>query len=109
MTLRSAVNVDQAGAGTVLTSYTPASSDTFSINDLPATLRVHNGSGGSINVTVVDGGKTALGTSAAALSASAVAASAVKAFKLVPAMAGPDGLVTVNFSATATVNCEFTR
>lgn len=109
MTLRAAVTVDQSGVGTTITPYTPASSDTFAINDLPATLRVSNGSGGSINVTVVDGGKTPLGTVAAALTPSAVAASAVKSFKLTAAMADPTGVVTVNFSATATISCEFTR
>lgn len=109
MTLRAAVAVDQSGAGTTITPYTPASSDTVSINDLPATLRVSNGSGGSINVTIVDGGKTPLGTSAAALSASAVAASAVKSYKLTAAMADSSGNVTINFSATASVSCELTK
>lgn len=109
MTLRAAQTLDQTGAGTTITSYTPASSDTFAINDLPATLRVSNGSGSSINVTVVDGGKTPLGTSAAALSASAIANGAVKSFKLVAAMANSSGVVQVDFSATASVSCEFTR
>ncbi len=109
MTLRTAVTVDQAGVGTTITPYTPASSDTFSVNDLPATLRVSNGSGGSINVTLVDGGKTGLGTAAAALAAVPVAAAAVKAFKLTSTMADSTGVVTVNFSATASISCEFTR
>ena len=109
MTLRAAVTVDQAGVGTTITPYTPTTSDTFSVNDLPATLRVSNGSGGSINVTVVDGGKSPLGTAAAALSPQAVAAAAVRSFKLTAAMADPTGIVTVTFSATATISCEFTR
>jgi hypothetical protein len=109
MTLRAAVTVDRSGVGTAVIPYTPASSDTFSINDLPGTLRVSNGSGGTINVTPVDGGKTDLGSNAAALSAQAIAASGTRHFVLTPTMADATGVVTVNFSATASVLCEFTR
>ncbi len=111
MTLRSAQTIDRAGTGTTITSYTPASSDTFSLADLPATLRVANASGSPINVTVVDGGRTSLGTAAAALSASSVpATTGVKSFVLTATMADPSTqLVTVNFSATTSVSCELTR
>jgi hypothetical protein len=109
MTARSAVALDQGGAGTTITPYTPGSSDSFSINDLPATLRVSNGSVSSINVTFVDGGKTPLGTSAASLTPAAVAAGAVRSFKLVASMCDSGGNITANFSATASVSCELTK
>jgi hypothetical protein len=109
ITLRAATTVDQAGAGTVITPYTPAASDTFSVNDLPATLRISNANGSSINVTPVDGGKSPLGTAAAALAAVAVANATVRHFKLVPSMADSTGVVTVAFSATSGVSCELTR
>ena len=109
MTLRTAEAVNSAGAGTALTPYTPASSDTFSVNDLPAFLRVINGAGAPINVTFTDGGRTALGTAAAALSASAVTNGTSKMFKLTSTMADSTGLVTAAFSATTSITCEFFR
>ncbi len=107
MTLRAAQVLDPDGE--LASTYTPASSDTFSVNDLPAILEVVNGSGGSINVTLVDGTRTINGTAAAALSAVAVAAAAKRRFKLLPSYADSTGVVTVNFSATASITCECYR
>lgn len=106
MALRTVTVIDEDGAAPV--TYTPASSDTFSVNDLPAILEVRNASGGSINVTRVDGGRTTAGTAAAALSATAVANAATHRFKLTSAFQDPTSReVTVNFSATSGVTCEF--
>lgn len=108
MALRAATLIDEDGAAPA--TYTPAASDTFSVNDLPAILEVRNASGGSINVTRVDGGRTTAGTAAAAISATAVANNATHRFKLTSAFADTStGLVTVNFSGTTSVTCEFYR
>jgi hypothetical protein len=107
MTLRAAQAIDQSGV--LASTYTPASSDTFALNDLPATLEVVNGSGASINVTPVDGGHTAYGTAAAALTPIPVAAAAKKRIKIPVSWADSTGLVTVAFSATTSVTCEFYR
>lgn len=108
MTLRAAQVIDVDGE--LASTYTPASSDTFPVADLPAVLEVNNGSGGSINVTLVDGGRTSAGTAAAALSAVAIANGAKRRFKLTSTYQDVStGLVTVNFSATSSVTCEFFR
>jgi hypothetical protein len=108
ITLRAAVVIDADGEAPV--TYTPASSDTFALNDLPGILEVSNASGSPINVTPVDGGKTPYGSAAAALAAIAVPATTGKRrIKLLPAWADSTGVVTVAFSATASVTCEFYR
>ena len=108
MTLRAAQVIDVDGE--LASTYTPASSDTFPVADLPAILEVSNGSGGSINVTLVDGGRTTAGSAAAALTPVAVAAAAKRRFKLTRDYQDvTTGLVTVNFSATASITCEFYR
>lgn len=89
--------------------YTPASSDTFGVNDLPGILEVNNGSGASITVTQVDGSTTPNGTPAAAIAGTTVTAGQKQRFKLTAAYAGSGQTVQVNFSATTTVTCDFYR
>ncbi len=107
MTLRAAQVIDFDGE--LAAPYTPTTSDTFSINDLPAILEVNNGSGGSINATLVDGGRTAAGTAAAALSPVAIAAAAKRRFKITKDYADSTGVVTVLLSAVSSVTAEFYR
>lgn len=110
MTLRAAQVIDFDGE--LPATFTPTSSDTFPVSDLPGILEVNNGSGASINVTIVDGGRTSAGTAAAAIPPVAVAAAAKKRIKLTAVYADTSAsppAVTVNFSATASVTCEFYR
>ncbi len=108
MTVRTAQVIDADGE--LAASYTPTVSDTFHVNDLPAILEIVNGSGAPINVTLVDGARTANGTAAAALSAVAVAAAAKRRFKILASYADPStSYVTVNISAITSVTAEFYR
>lgn len=105
MTLRAAQVIDFDGE--LASTYTPTTSDTFHVNDLPAILEIVNGSGGSINYTLVDGGRTGAGTAAAALTPVAIAAAAKRRFKLTKDYAASDGYVTVTLSAVTSVTAEF--
>ncbi len=108
MTLRTPAQVIDFD-GELASTYTPTTSDTFSINDLPAILEIVNGSGGSINYTLVDGGRTAAGSTAAALTPIAIAAAAKRRFKLTKDYADSSGVVTVLLSAVSSVTAEFYR
>ncbi|GGM53289.1 hypothetical protein ACFFX1_54980 [Dactylosporangium sucinum] len=104
MALRSNLPTATA-AGTVLTPYTPGASDTFNVNDLPATVEFTNSSGNSVNVAVVDGGRTRVGSAAVAPTPTAVADGTRAVFRLLPEYAAPDGLVTMTFSAQPAGSC----
>ncbi len=92
-----------ATTGTVVTGAAVSSSDTINGNYAGGYLIVINGSGSSINVTIVDPGRTALGNTGTN-AAIAVANGASKAIKLTSAMVdSTTNLITVNFSATTTV------
>ena len=85
-----------------------SASDTINghLADLGAILEVSNGSGGSINVTFSDPGKTPAGNAGSA-SAVAVANGAKKRFKLHSGLVDPaTGLITVGFSGTTSVTYE---
>jgi hypothetical protein len=106
MTLRTPAQVIDFD-GELAAPYSPTVSDTFSINDLPGILEINNASGGSINYTLVDGGRTGAGTAAAALTPVAIAAGAKRRFKLTKDYADSTGVVTVTLSAVTTVTAEF--
>ena len=94
-------------AGTVCTGVAVNSSDTLSGNDVNsgAMLIVTNGSGGSINVTLTDPGRTPAGNTGTQ-AAVAVAAGVSKAWGpsvLKNFIDSSTNLVTVNYSATTTV------
>ena|ERR1043165_3962267 len=108
MTLRTPAQVIDFD-GELAAPYTPTTSDTFSTNDLPGILEINNASGGSINYTLVDGGRTGAGTAAAALTPIAIAAGAKRRFKLTKDYAASDGTVTVLLSAVSSVTAEFYR
>jgi len=106
MTLRTPAQTIDAD-GELDAPYSPTTSDTFSINDLPAILEINNASGGSINYTLVDGGRTTAGTAAAALTPVAIANGARRRFKLGKEYAASDGLVTVTLSSVSSVTASF--
>jgi len=68
-------------------------------------LEVTNGSGGSINVTFTDPGKTPAGNTGTEPPA-AVAAGARRRWKLTSAFVGSNKQITVTFSATPSVTAE---
>ncbi len=71
-----------------------------------AILQVINGSGVSVNVTIVDPGRTPAGNTGTA-AAVAVAAGATRFFKLsTGTIDGTSGTITVNFSATTSVTAQ---
>lgn len=71
-----------------------------------AILQVINGSGGSINVTFTDPGRTPLGNTGTN-SAVAVAAATTKFFKLTSGLVdAATGNITVGFSATTTITAQ---
>lgn len=77
--------------------------DTLAGPDQDTTLVVFNGSGGSINVTVTDPGRTPAGNAATA-AAVAVAAGSLGFIPVGAALADPSTLVaTVNYSAVTSV------
>lgn len=88
--------------------YTPTTSDTFGILDLPGILEVNNGSGASITLTPVDGTTTPNGTAAATVTPTTITAGQKQRFKLAASFAAPGAtVVTVLLSATASVTCDF--
>lgn len=94
--------------GTVSNPQAVTSSDTISGNDIAngAILEVKNASGGSINVTFTDPGHTPAGNTGTQ-AAIAVAAGTTKRIKPAPALVDPSSnLITVNYSATASVTYE---
>lgn len=85
-----------------------ASSETVNGNLVASNgiLQVINGSGGSINVTIVDPGRTPAGNTGTA-SAVAVAAGATRFFKLsTGTVDSSTGNITVNFSATTSITAQ---
>lgn len=107
MALLSAVTTFSA-LGTLSNPQAVTASDTISGNDIAngAILEVKNSSGGSINVTFTDPGHTAAGNTGTQ-AAVAVAAGTTKRFKPTVALVDPVlNVVTVNYSATATVTYE---
>ncbi len=71
-----------------------------------AILEVKNGSGGSINMTFTDPGKTAAGNTGTS-SPIAIAAGVTKRFRLSSAYVNQDtGLITVTFSSPTSVTWE---
>lgn len=71
-----------------------------------AKLQVVNGSGGSINVTFADPGRTPLGNTGTN-AAVAVAAGTTKFFSLTSGLVNSaDGTITVGFSATPSVTAQ---
>lgn len=105
MALLTAVNV---GLGTLAAPAAVSASDTISSGDIAngAILEVKNGSGVSINVTVVDPGLTPAGNTGTQ-AAVAVAAGATRRFKIPAAYVNQStSVVTVNYSATTSVTYE---
>jgi hypothetical protein len=107
VTLRAATPIDSDGEAPVV--ITPTVADSVSINDCPCIVEVNNASGGSINFTLVDGGRTNAGTSAAALTPTAVPAGQKRRFKLTSAYANPSGEVAFTLSSVTTVTIEVYR
>lgn len=70
-----------------------------------AILQVINGSGGSINVTITDPGRTAAGNTGTQ-APTAVAAGATRFFKLSTAFVDTSGEIEIAFSATTTVTAQ---
>lgn len=110
MALLTAVSV-----GTTATTATAAAvsaSDTISASDIGtngALLNVINGSGGSINVTLVDPGTTPAGNTTTA-PAQAVANSTDRWFLVTPNHVDTStGLATVTFSGTTSVTYKLLR
>jgi hypothetical protein len=90
----------------VTTSDTVAASD---IGTNGALLQVINGSGGSINVTLVDPGTTPVGNAGTA-AVQAVANGADRWFRLSPGHVNPStGVATVNFSSASSVTYKLIR
>lgn len=80
-----------------------ASGDTVQGVDNDTFLVVYNGSGGSINVTVADPGRTPAGNAGTPV-AVAVAATSFGLIPLYPSQVDPStGLVSLTYSATASV------
>lgn len=95
--------VSPALAGATLTLGAASASDTFQRLQGDSVLVVNNGSGGSINVTIVSHATPEAGESVSDLVV-AVGAGAQKMIGPFPQQfEDENGLVTANFSATATV------
>jgi hypothetical protein len=104
MTVRAAQVLDFDGELPV--TFTPTVADSVSINDCPCIVEINNGSGGSINYTLVDGGRTPAGTAGAALTPVAIAAGAKRRFKLTSQYAGSNGEVAFQLSSVTSVTAE---
>ncbi len=92
--------------GTLAAPGAVSSSDTINGNYVGGQLKVYNGSGGSINVTFVDPGRTDAGNTGTQ-PAVAIANGAARWFPLLAAFVdGTTNLITVTFSATTTVTYE---
>lgn len=94
--------------GTLAAPAAVASSETINGNLVSsgAKLEVINGSGGSINVTFTDPGRTPLGNTGTN-AASAVAAGTTKVYDLTTGLVDTaSGNITVGFSATTTITAQ---
>lgn len=109
MALLVATRPTSPNVGVVPTANAVNASDTIAAADLGtlgAYLRVTNGSGGSINVTVSDSSLSLTGNAATPV-ANAVANSATEMVYISPkALNLSTGVVTVTFSATTSVTAE---
>lgn len=99
-------------SSTLPTAITVASSDTIAAAQFGpngCVLRVINGSGGSINVTVSDPGSTALGNTSAG-TAVAVANGVARMFYIPRSAINPaTGVATVAYSGISSVTAELYR
>jgi hypothetical protein len=110
MALLTAVSV--VSAATNVAGAAVSASDTIAAADIGvngALLNVINGSGGSINVTLLDPGTTDVGNAGTAV-LQAVANATDRWFRLSPFHVNPaTGVATVTYSATATVTYKLIR
>lgn len=110
MALLTAVSV--TSTATNVAGAAVSASDTIAAADIGvngALLNVTNGSGGSINVTLLDPGTTGVGNVGTAV-AQAVANSTDRWFRLSPQHVNPaTGVATVTYSGTATVTYKLIR
>lgn len=110
MALLTAVSV--LTTATTVAGAAVSASDTISAADIGtngALLNVNNGSGGSINVVLVDPGTTSAGNTTTAPN-QAVANGADRWFLVTPAHVNPStGVATVTFSGTTSVTYKLLR
>jgi hypothetical protein len=92
-------------AGTVAAPAAVGASETISRVHVGKILEVFNGGVGSINVTIVDPGKTPAGNTATS-TAYPVAAGARRRWKLTRQYVGTNKLITIEFSGTTSVTAE---
>lgn len=107
MTVRAAQVIDFDGEAPATIS--PTVADSVSVNDCPCIVEVNNASGGSINYTLVDGGRTAGGTAAAALTPTAVPAGTRRRFKLDRQYANSSNEVAFTLSSVTSVTIEIIK
>lgn len=97
--------------GTVTTGVAISSSDTLNGNDINAGgMLTVTAAGTPTTVTLVDPGRTAAGTTAGTVAGVTVAANTSRTWGsnvLRNFIDGSTGLVTVNYSATTSVTCQF--
>jgi hypothetical protein len=104
--LLTATNITRAGV--VSNPQAVSASDTISgsLVNSRAILEIKNGSGGSINVTFVDPGKTPAGNTGTN-AAVAIAAGVTRRFRITNAFVNSDtNLITVTFSSPTSVTWE---
>lgn len=110
MALLTAVSV--TSAATTVTAAAVSASDTIAAADIGVNgclLNVINGSGGSINVTLLDPNTTAVGNAGTTV-AQAVANGTDRWFRVSPAHVSPSTAVaTVTYSGTTTVTYKLIR
>lgn len=110
MALLTAVSV--TSTATTVTGAAVSASDTIAAADIGvngALLNVNNGSGGSINVTLLDPGTTGVGNAGTTVP-QAVANGADRWFRITPAHVNPaTGVATVTYSGTTTVTYKLIR
>ena len=110
MALLTAVSVLQTA--TTVTGAAVSASDTIAAADVGVNgclLNVNNGSGGSINVTLLDPGTTDVGN-AGTTTPQAVANGTDRWFRITPLHVNPaTGVATVTYSGTTTVTYKLIR
>lgn len=110
MALLTAVSV--TAAATTVAGAAVSASDTIAAADVGVNgclLNVTNGSGGSINVSLLDPNTTAIGN-AGTVVVQAVANSADRWFRISPAHVNPaTGVATVTYSGTSSVTYKLIR
>lgn len=100
-------NANSSGTtGTLAAPATPSLTETISRAHVGKILEIFNGSGGSINVTFTDPGRTPAGNTGTQ-SAAPVAAGARRRWKLTEAFVNTDTkVITVTFSSITSVTAE---